>query len=219
MTSQQKMSLLLDAYVFRSERLHRALIRELKAQQDDWETLLARRRQITTYDKVSPSGRAHYSPRRPEDADADHADDIYGVLSSGFTGLSRFYDRDDLPFIGESALWGLKYRFKQLDDAALEAFRNMPDPANLPVIESIWNEFSQEPMQGNELLPYEVIQALDAHRFPDAIPLMAQFADAGFGQEMAQQFLVEMTGADFGNNTKGWLVWYDSHKAALGIRR
>jgi hypothetical protein len=49
-------------------------------------------------------------------------------------------------------------------------------------------------------------------RFSAAIPLMAQFVNVGFAQQEAQQFLREMTGADFGDNTTGWLDWYENHK-------
>jgi hypothetical protein len=61
------------------------------------------------------------------------------------------------------------------------------------------------------------MKALDAHRFPEAIPLMVQFVNVGFAQDLARRFLVEMTGTDFGGDTKAWLEWYDSHKRELGV--
>jgi hypothetical protein len=210
MTYQQKILLLKDFGEYHSEPLHVALISELKGQKAAWEKLLNRRGEFAGYGAVDPPERAHYSVRRPQDAEADEAEDIYGVLFYGFEGLAGFRDRNDLPFIRESALWGVKYRFKQLDDAALGALREMPDQANIPVIEAIWKEYSKKPWIGNELAPFDVMLTLKAHRFPEAIPLMAQFVNVGFAQEMAQQFLRDITGLDLGNDTNAWLEWYKS---------
>jgi hypothetical protein len=172
MTYRQKDVFLTEFGEYQSERLHSALIHELKTQETAWEKLVRRRAKFEHYDEVVPPGRMHYSIRRPQDAEADEAEDIYGVLYQGFTGLSGFHDRNDLPFIRESALWGVRYRFKQLDDAALESFGKMPDKGNLPVIEAIWKEYSERPFRGNELTPFDVIRALKEHRFPEAIPLI-----------------------------------------------
>jgi hypothetical protein len=141
--------------------------------------------------------------------------DIYGVLYQSFTGLAGFRDRNDLPFIREAALWGLKYRFKQLDDAALGAFAEMPDKDNLAVIEAIWNGYSTKPFVGNELHHFDIIRTLVTHKFPETIPLMARFMNSGFMQEAARQFLVKMTGIDLGGDERRWLDWYESHKGEL----
>ena len=219
MTRAQK-DVFLDHFgSYHSERLHAALINELKRQMAAWEDLLRRRGGSATWDEVSPPGRMHYAVRRPQDANADEADDIYGVLFHGFIGLSSFNDRSDLPFIRESALWAVRYRFKQVDDAALGAFGLLPDKDNLPVIQAIWEEFSKRPSQGNELQPFAVMSALNSHRFPEAIPLMAQFVNAGFAQDIARRFLVDMTGVDLGGDTSAWLRYYGSHKEALGVQR
>jgi hypothetical protein len=212
MTYQQKMFLLPDFGKYPSELLHAALIRELKRQEAAWEELLRRRGEFARYDEVNPPDRIHDFARRPQDAESDEAEEIDGVLYYGFAGLTGFHDRSDLPFIRESALWGVKYRFKQLDDAALGAFAEMPDKANLPVIEAIWKEYSTTPWTGNELSPFDVMRTLEAHRFPEAIPLMAQFVNVSFAPELAQRFLKEMTGVDFGNDSKRWREWYESHK-------
>jgi hypothetical protein len=196
MSYQQKDLVLNNFAAFGSVRLHVELIDELKRQQTAWEVLLRRRRTFATYDEVDPPGRMRYYPRRTEDAEPEEASDIYGVLYQGFTGLAGFRDRNDLPFIREAALWGLKYRFKQLDDAALGAFAEMPAKDNLAVIEAIWNGYSTKPVVGNELYHFEIIQTLVTHKFPETIPLMAQFVNSGFMQEMARQFLVQITGVD-----------------------
>lgn len=219
LSPNQKSSLLWKIAEFRSQRMHVALITDLHNQKASWERLIARRGSFATYDQVSPPERMHYNPRRPEDAEMDAADDIYGILYYGFEGLGDFRDRDDLPLIRESAEWGLKYGFKQLDDAALGAFGKMPDKANLPIIAAIWKEYSEKAWVGNELRPFEVMQALKTHKYPEAIPLMAQFADVGFAQDIAHDFLVEMSGVDFGRDVGKWVDWYRSHKSELEARQ
>lgn len=148
----------------------------------------------------------------------DEASDIDGVLYQGFKGLAGFRDRSDMPFIREAALWGLKYRFKQLDDAAIEAFAEMPDKENLGIIAAIWHGYSSKPFVGNELHHSDIIRTLSTHRFPETIPLMARFVNSGFMQEAARQFLVEMTGIDFGGDERRWLDWYESRKREFGDR-
>jgi hypothetical protein len=107
---------------------------------------------------------------------------------------------------------GIQRRFKQLDDAALEAFGAMPERENLPSIEGIWGEYSRRPFVGNALQPYNVIKALNVHRYPEAIPMMAQFVSVGFAQDMARGFLVEMTGENFEGDTAAWINWYNTHR-------
>jgi hypothetical protein len=217
MTYAQKDVFLNHLGAYRSPGLHQALIRELKQQQAAWEALLAHRGRGATYDDVDPPGRMHYGTRRPEDADADQASDIYGLLYQGFVGLGSFNDRDDLPYLREAALWGVKYRFKQVCDAVLEAFERMPNRANIAVMRMIWESFSQHQFRGNELHSYSVMKPLAAHRFPEAIPLMAQFVNVDFARELARGFLVSMTGENFGGDSTAWLAWYESNKHRLGV--
>jgi hypothetical protein len=217
MTYRQKDVFLNDFAMYGSVRLHQELVLELKRQQREFEKIL-RSHGAVSYDEIDPPGRMRYYPRRPEDAEADKISDIYGVLYQGFVGLGRFHDRNDLPFIRAAAVWGLNYRFKQLDDAALLAFASMPDKENLALIESIWKQYSSKQFVGNELQPHDIIRTLGTHRFPEAIPLMARFVNAGFMQDAARQFLVEMTGIDLGGDEKRWLDWYESHKRELGVR-
>jgi len=47
---------------------------------------------------------------------------------------------------------------------------------------------------------------------------MARFVNSGFMQESARQFLVEMTGIDFGGDERRWLDWYESRKREFGDR-
>jgi hypothetical protein len=169
--------------------LHTALIRELERQRARWESTL--------------------EDQRRSAMPGDH----YGILYQGLIGLGSFEDGSDLPFIRDLAQWAVKYRFKQVDDAALIAFGKVPDKANLPIIAAIWREFSERPWPGNEIKPYDVMKALNSHRYLETIPLMAQFVNVGFAQDMARDFLVQMTGVDLGGDTARWLQWYESHRA------
>jgi hypothetical protein len=216
MPSGQKQSLVYDAGVYRSHALHAALIVEMKEQKAAWEKLIGRQT-TKTYDQVSPPGRMRNYPPRPDEDLPNRADEIYGLLYSGFEGLGSFNDRSDLPFIRESAMWAVRFRFKQIGDAALEAFARMPDRQNLPVIQAVWQEFSKRPFAGNEMYSFDVMKALNTHRYPEAIPLMAQFANVRFAREMAHEFLASMTGMDFGSDVNEWLHWYESHKDQLGL--
>ncbi len=213
MTYRDKGLLLRNLGKYGGRRLHSVLLRELERQQAAWQALLDRRGKFATYEEVNPPGRAHYYPRRQRDAEADEASDIGGVLYSGLAGLKDFRDRSDLPFVREVARWAVKYRFKQVGDAALEIFGSMPDRTNLAVIQTLWVTFSTNPREDS----YEVMKALAAHRYPETIPLMVQFVNVSFASELARQFLVEMTGVDFGGDTGGWLRWYESHKGEQGV--
>jgi hypothetical protein len=66
--------------------------------------------------------------------------------------------------------------------------------------------------------PFDIIRTLNSHRFPEAIPLMAQFVKSGFMEEEARQFLVQISGTDLGSDSKSWIAWYESHKRELGVR-
>lgn len=200
MSSNQRMGFLIDLHLYRSERLHQFLIAHLRREQKLYEDFLK------THDK---------SLIDDWDTLPGNVQDIYGELYYGLGGLARFQDPTDLPLIRELALWAVKYRFKQTDDAALDAFRDMPEKANLPIIDAIWKEFSIHQHQGNEMLALDVTRALHTHRFPETVPVLAQFLDdknKDFAAE-AQSFLRELVGKDLGPNPKPWLDWYQAQQA------
>ena len=121
----------------------------------------------------------------------------------------KYKDRDDLPYIRELTAWAIKYRFKQTCDAALIGFQNMPDKANLPLIDAVWKEFSRRPYEGNELAPYDVSRALCTHRYPETVPLLAPFLEYEFGRSTVQQALREIVGQDLGDRPQAWLDWWN----------
>jgi hypothetical protein len=215
---EQKGMLLRLSGEYRSPRLHAALIADLRQQQNVWAGIMARQH-VSKYDELDRVGRTHYFPRRPRDADVDLASDAYGDLFYGMEGLASFKDRNDLPLIREFAVWAIRYRFKQMDDIALQVFAEMPERENLAIIAAIWDEFSERPYQGNELGDHKVIRALAAHKYAEAIPLMAPFAKAKFMGDTAQQFLRDMTGVDYGSDSTSWIAWYEINKARLSAPR
>src|SRR5262249_40710816 len=107
-----KSLLLATAAMYHSDRLHTALVRELKRQWAAWERLLHHWGGFANLDDVT----------RPRGPDSRTAFSIYSVLYAGLEGLAGYRDRSDLPFIRESALWAVQFRFKQPVDAALKAF-------------------------------------------------------------------------------------------------
>jgi hypothetical protein len=177
-----------------------------------WGQLLSHRRGSDTLAQISPPQRMRYSSQRAEDLEADQADDISGEMYYGLSGLAKFEDRSDLPFIQETARWALKYRFKQTDDAALDAFRRMPARENVAIIGAIWEAYSKRPFSGNALQSYDVMRALETQPYPEAIPLMAEFVNVSFANEIARKFLVKMTGVDFGGDQRAWMRWWAANQ-------
>ena len=215
----QRGRLLWEVNVYGSTRLHRAVAEDLMTQEQLWAQLLSRYGRVATYSEVSLPQRTRYNPRRPEDFEADQADDIYGEMYSGLSGLAKFEDRGDLQLIRETARWALKYRFKQVDDAALDAFRRMPARENVAIIQAIWEEYSKRAYRGNELQSYEVMHALETHQYPEAIPIMAQFVNVSFANDIARRFLVRMTGVDHGGDQGAWLRWWAANKGRLSAQQ
>jgi hypothetical protein len=134
--------------------------------------------------------------------------EIYGELYYGLAGLASFKDQADLPFMRELAMWAVGRRFKQTCDAALSAFRTMPDEANLPVINAIWREFSSRQFPGNELISLDVVRTLRTHVYSAAVPLLVGFLkDAHAGSE-AREALGQIVGQDLGQDPDDWMDWY-----------
>jgi hypothetical protein len=200
MTHGQRMTLLPNLGAYGSERSHRALIRHLKSRQQLYDRFLAER---------GPGAESLIE-------DWSHAPEelkeIHGELYYGLAGLASFKDRTDLPFVRELAQWAVGRRFKQTCDAALSAFRTMPDEANLPVIDAIWREFSAHQFPGNELISMDMVRTLHTHVYPETVTLLVSFLkDMRAGRE-ARAALAEITGQDFGQGPNAWLDWYAAQK-------
>ena len=194
MSPDTRTAVVVGAVGYKSEKLHLALLRHLANQQRQYEQYLAQHGP----DEKKRVDDWSNAPRSTQDS--------YGELYSGLAGLADFTDRRDLPTIRNLAMWSLDYRFKQVGDAALDAFRMMPDRANLPVIAAIWKEYSTHPSEGNSLSPLDVTRTLVTHRFTETVPLLAAFLNNPNGDvaSEAHSFLVEIVGQDLGKEPQAW---------------
>jgi hypothetical protein len=196
----QRMALLTELGRIGSRPLHDALVVHLKS--------LQRRHSAwcENYDG---------DPRKVFDDWNDRPDEpaiIYGELYYGLAGLVDFKDRADLPYVRSLALWAAHYRFKQVCDGALNGFHLMPDGANLRVIEAIMREFWTRPCVGNELLAYDVMRALETHRIPEAVPLLAGLLSKNEVRDEARGVLQQIVGVDLGPTAEPWLAWHRERK-------
>jgi len=201
MTHSQLTTLMPDLGAYGSELSRQALIERLKSRRRLYESFLAER--------------GAGAERLIEDWNhaPEEIKEIYGELYYGLAGLGSFKDRNDLPFVRELALWAVGYRFKQTCDAALTAFRDMPDEANLPVINAIWREFSARQKTGDNMSSIDVVRTLKTHVYPAAVPLLVSFLkDAHAGSE-ARGALAQIVGQNLGANPDDWLNWYRVHMA------
>lgn len=194
MAFNERMSLLLAAGAYGSERLHDKLREHLAEQQRVYAEF------------VGASGRP------PKDVDwnsmPENVKETTGEIYCGLAGLARFCDRNDLPFVRATALWSAQYHREQTAEAAVEAFRDMPDRANLPAIEKILEEFLPGRKPGMWSVDWEAERALCTHNYPETIPLLAQFVSDDRMASEAEHCLQQIVGRDLGRNPKAWIDWY-----------
>jgi hypothetical protein len=166
MSHNERMSLLPEAGAYGSKKLHDKLRRHLDLQRHIYQEY------VTTLGR--PHSRESDWGTMPETASNASGEAYYGLA-----GLARFQDRNDLPFIRAMAVWAAKYHQEQTAEAAVHAFRDMPDRANLPTFEIILKEFLPERKPGVASIDFDAERALCQHKYPEAIPLLAPFtADA-----------------------------------------
>jgi hypothetical protein len=120
-----------EAGVYGSERLHEKLISDLGKDRKAYEVFVSG----TAW---SPKDVFSHWNELPESLK-----DLYGEVYYGLAGIASFKARGDLPLIRRVALWAVDNRLEQPCEAALEAFRDMPDPENLVVISAIQKEFPE----------------------------------------------------------------------------
>ena len=201
MSHNERMSLLPSAGAYGSEMLHEKLRRWLDDQQRRYEQFVAA------------------SGRRPRDFEwnsmPDNVKDTSGELYYGLAGLARFGDRNDLPFIRTTALWAVQYHLEQTEEAALDAFRYMPDRANLPVIQQIRKEFLPGRKPGMwTVVDWDTERALCTHKYHETIPLLAPFvADDQMGNE-AEGCLQQIVGRDLGRDPQAWVDWFTRQRSS-----
>lgn len=193
-----------DAGAYGGDKLHRTLTSYIAAQQQLYESSVL----TLKLDQDDSLARWNTMP--------ENGKDIYGDIYYGLAGLASFQRRDDLPMIRDIARWAVKYGLEQTCEAALDAFRTMPDKDNLPVISLIWKKFPLGSGKGDEIFHVDVIRTLCTHKYEQTIPLLAPFVTDGFAGAEAQAALVEIVGRDLGRKPQPWLDWY---KTASDARR
>lgn len=191
-----RMNVLKDAGAYGGEKLHQKLSSYIKAQQELYET------SVSAYKLNGHNALASWNTM------PDSVKDIYGDIYYGLAGLASFQRRDDLPVIREITRWAVRYGLEQTCEAALAAFRTMPDEGNLPVISLIWEKFPQGRGEGNEILHVDVIRTLCAHKYVQTVPLLAPFVTDGFAGAEAKAALTAIVGQDLGEKPEPWLAWY-----------
>ena len=196
MTHNERMLLLPKAGAYGSKRLHDKLIKHLNERQHVYEAYIASSARL---------------PREVEwSSMAGNAQDAAGEIYYGIGGLAGFHDQNDLPFIRATALWSAKYHLEQAADAAVDAFRDMPDRANLPAIERILKEFLPERKPGLWSIDWDAERALCQHQYAETVPLLAPFT-ADISAQLAgeaENCLAEIVGRDLGRSPSAWINWY-----------
>lgn len=197
MTFSQRSSLIRVRCPCVGEKLHSALLRHLQIEQNLWDDY------VKAHGADPRSSNALYlgSPEAVRDADSDMAYTIKGV--------GNYRDRADPPVIRRLALWAAQRDLSGICSYALGTFRDMPEPANLPVIAALWKESQVHPEYFNDTYHYDVGGALITHRFREAIPQLVEFLDSGFvWSNQVHESLTAIVGRDLGYDPKAWLEWY-----------
>lgn len=168
MPQWNRMDLFKNAGAYGGNKLHQKLTNYIKAQQSFYESSAA------TY-KLNDHNALTSWNTMPESVK-----DSYGDIYYGLAGLASFQRRDDLPVIREITRWAVKYGVEQTCEAALDAFRTMPDEDNLPVIWLIWEKFPLGSDERDEIFHVDVIRTLCAHKYVQTVPLLTPFVTDGF---------------------------------------
>ena len=194
MSQNERMLLLPGAGAYGSERLHKKLRKHLDEQQRLYEQFVA------ASGKPAENVEWNSMPENLKDAT--------GEIYYGLAGLAGFHDRDDLPFIRKTAVWSAVYHLEQTAEAAVNAFRDMPDRANLPAIDKILEEFLLGRQPGVWSVDFDAERALCKHKYPETVPLLAPFlVDYRMANE-TEYCLEQIVGRDLGQTPKAWIDWY-----------
>jgi hypothetical protein len=185
-----------DIGPYGSDKLHDTLAHHIQTQQSLYETYV----RTSGLDPAHVLGNWNALP--------EHVKDTYGEIYYGLAGLASFARRGDLPKIREIALWAVTYRQQQTCEVAVDAFRNMPDEANLPIISLIYETFFSVQQVNDEVFHADLIQSLCAHKFPQTVPLLAPFVTDVFAGAEVQAALSAIVGEDLGEEPQPWLDWY-----------
>jgi len=147
--------------------------------------------------------------------------DCYGRLYYGLCALAGFHDAGDLPAIRGLGLWAAEHDFRQVYETAISAFRVRPEPANLPVVVAILKASEPDRRDDGDHAGFDldVVLALNEHKFPATVSLLAPFLGETHAGEQARIGLSAIVGEDLGPEPAPWLRWYEAHKPATEKRR
>jgi hypothetical protein len=196
MSHSERMSLLPEAGAYGSKKLHDKLIKHLDLQQHIYEEY------VITLGRLPGESDRNTMP--------ESASNATGEAYYGLGGLAKFQDRNDLPFIRAMGAWAAKYNQEQAAEAAVHAFRDMPDRANLPTFEIMLKKFLPERKPGVASIDFDMERALCQHKYPETIPLLAPFTADAIDQLAgeAEYCLTEIVGRDLGRSPGAWIDWY-----------
>lgn len=197
MSHPDRMLLLPDAGTYGSEELHAKVIALVRHQMRRYEAFLE-------VSKAPPKS-VDWSTMPEEVKDAA------GELYYATAGLASFRDRNDLPLLRDISMWSAKYHLEQLASAAVDAFGDIPDQANLPAIEIALREFLPRRVPGMWSIDIDAERALCHHRYPETIPLLIRLLGDDFAGTEAESCLTQIVGRDLGKDPSAWTDWYASH--------
>lgn len=125
-------------------------------------------------------------------------------IADGLEGLASFKDVKDLAFIRGVALSAVRRHYSRSCYSALAAFSDMPDRANLAVIEEIHRvKVDQSEMVARVM----IVRTLATHKYPETIPLLAPFLDDKTVAAETERALAGIVGRDLGPLKEVWLDW------------
>ena len=197
---QRSMLLRLERGTYGSDKLHSALLRHLQVEQELWDGYV----NGDGEDPRTSNALWYGSPEAIRYVDPE--------ISYALAGLTRFRYRADLPVIRPVALWAAKRELGGICSYALGAFQEMPERANLPVIEAIWKQSQVHPQYFGESFRTDVGGALITHKFREAIPQLVQFLGDFIWANRVNESLTSIVGCNLGRDPKAWLEWYSRHQ-------
>jgi hypothetical protein len=90
----------------------------------------------------------------------------------------------------------------------VDAFRDMPDPANLKVFDTILKKFMPGRKPGMWSVDIDAERSLCRHNYPSTIPLLVPFLADDFMRNEVEDCLAEIVGGDLGRDPTAWTDWY-----------
>lgn len=136
--------------------------------------------------------------------------DVTGNIYYGLAGFAKYGRRSDLSFIRKMAVWAANYDLEQTAEAAMNAFRDMPDENNLPAISQVLAKFLPEKRPGMASIDVDAERALCKHHYAQTVPLLVPFLNDDFLRPETESCLADIAGTNLGSDPHAWMEWYKS---------